>query len=902
MGGDVPGTDPGEEAPVDTAYTVTFDLAGGFASDGAAEVQLQVDAGALLEEGAVAEPIRTGYLFQGWTDEAGNGFDFSQPIVEDRTVTAAWKPIMYRVRFEANGGTGQMPEQMFLYDEKKPLSLNGFSRKDCVFEGWKLNGLLIGKDGEEVKNLASQEGAVVVLKASWKRGRYEIRYHGNGGTGKVDSQTGKCGLTKKLRKNDFERTGYRFVGWNTKKDGTGVTYKEGSEVQSLSSRMGDVVTLYAMWKGITYKVCYYYFDDKGSKDYTITHVYGVPKKLKKISYKKKGYVFSGWSYWDSVENKVKRVKDQAVVKNLTTKEGQTILLYGEFKPIKYTLTYKTNGGKMAKSHKKKYSIETKTFTIPRPTRKGYDFDGWYKDKKYKKRVGEIKNGSTGNRTFYAKWVKCTRKATSNSAKLTACKAVSKKKVRVKATIKSRVLSSDDYYYLVYVNPVSNTPYKTVKKVYKKKNISFVLPLSENRGYLVSKLGIAVKKNGKFKLISKSSYVKNPEKAAVNKKAYNPGKTKKGMQFYETMDEILACNAKQIFLNITTSMVFNTNDALLYDYNGKRYVFNRLQDYQKIVRECNRRGISVTVQILLDWVGGADTDLISARARVPGAAPFYTWNVTSNSAREKMEAFFSFLGETFGKKDCYVTNWILGNEVNVPHLWNYRGSMSESMYFRTYAHAFRSLYYAVRSQYANASIFICMDNMWNTALAGGFTVKHSIGVFKKKLDEIQKGLKWNLAYHAYSAPSTYTNFWHGVGITNKVSTPYITMKNINVLTNYIKKKYGSSVRILLSEQGYSSTWGQANQAAALAYSYYIAACNPMIDGFIIRSYRDNAVEAAQGLRMGIEGKEAFSVYKNMDTRSSFYYTNKYLRLIGGKSWKKLVPKFKKSRVWKMYRKR
>ncbi len=50
LGGDVPGTDPGEEAPVDTAYTVTFDLAGGFASDGAAEVQLQVDAGALLEE------------------------------------------------------------------------------------------------------------------------------------------------------------------------------------------------------------------------------------------------------------------------------------------------------------------------------------------------------------------------------------------------------------------------------------------------------------------------------------------------------------------------------------------------------------------------------------------------------------------------------------------------------------------------------------------------------------------------------------------------------------------------------------------------------------------------------------------------------------------------------------
>ena len=118
---------------------------------------------------------------------------------------------------------------------------------------------------------------------------------------------------------------------------------------------------------------------------------------------------------------------------------------------------------------------------------------------------------------------------------------------------------------------------------------------------------------------------------------------------------------------------------------------------------------------------------------------------------------------------------------------------------------------------------------------------------------------------------------------------------------MKKHYGTSVRIILSEQGYSSTWGQANQAAAIAGSYYIAACNPMIDAFIIRSYYDHPVEVAQGLSMGIKGKEAFAVYKYMDTSKSLRYTKRYLKLIGISSWKKLVPGYHKSRLNRMYRK-
>ena len=381
---------PGEPEPEPLVYTITYDLAGGYLSDGSKVAYQQVAEGAVLDIEEVAQPIRTGYVFLGWVDEAGNGFDFSKPILGDRTVTADWQPITYRVRFDANGGTGEMAEQIFAYDEKKPLSKNGFLRPNYVFAGWKLNGLLLGQDGEEVKNLASQDGAVITLTASWERGKYEIRYNANGGTGTMDRQIGSCGKDKTLRKNTFKRTGYTFVEWNTKKNGSGAAYKSGAKVNSLSSQSGAAITLYAIWKPVTYKVLYVDLVESmggmGHDQYEEKRVYGTSFRLRKNTHKRKGYTFVGWSYWDQGTKKYKILKDQAVVKNLASGEGSYATLFAEWKAVKYSITYKLNGGKIAKSAKNVYAITTRTFTLPRPTRKGYDFDGWYKDKKYKKRI------------------------------------------------------------------------------------------------------------------------------------------------------------------------------------------------------------------------------------------------------------------------------------------------------------------------------------------------------------------------------------------------------------------------------------------------------------------------------------------------------------------------------------
>lgn len=73
------------------------------------------------------------------------------------------------------------------------------------------------------------------------------------------------------------------------------------------------------------------------------------------------------------------------------------------------------------------------------------------------------------------------------------------------------------------------------------------------------------------------------------------------------------------------------------------------------------------------------------------------------------------------------------------------------------------------------------------------------------------ISWNLAYHPYSSPLTEPRFWANTNrqLTKSLSSPVINMGNIQILTNYIRQKYGSKTRIILSEQGYTSVQNGKN---------------------------------------------------------------------------------------------
>lgn len=109
---------------------------------------------------------RDGYVFTGWDK------DPSKPVEEDVLYTAQYRPAVYKIRFDANGGTGTMAEQSHTYDRRQALTASAFTREGYRFTGWNTRRDGKGKaftDKQAVTNLLTHDGAVGVLYAQWER-------------------------------------------------------------------------------------------------------------------------------------------------------------------------------------------------------------------------------------------------------------------------------------------------------------------------------------------------------------------------------------------------------------------------------------------------------------------------------------------------------------------------------------------------------------------------------------------------------------------------------------------------------------------------------------------------------------------------------------------------------------
>ncbi|SFP88301.1 protein of unknown function [Butyrivibrio proteoclasticus] len=78
---------------------------------------------------------------------------------------------------------------------------------------------------------------------------YTIKFDRNTGNYKnMNSMTCINGQDYKLNANVFTKDCNKFVGWNTKADGTGKSYSDGMTVRNLATEEGQIITLYAQWK------------------------------------------------------------------------------------------------------------------------------------------------------------------------------------------------------------------------------------------------------------------------------------------------------------------------------------------------------------------------------------------------------------------------------------------------------------------------------------------------------------------------------------------------------------------------------------------------------------------------------------------------------------------------------
>ena len=233
-----------------------------------------------------------------------------------------------------------------------------------------------------------------------------IVFNGNGATsGSMAAQSMEVGKPLNLNKNQYSKTGYVFEGWNTKIDGSGISYKDGEQI---GSRTEDIV-LYAQWKLATYTITYSLDGGKnGSNPSTYTYTTSTIT-LKNPT--RTGYDFAGWYSDSKYKNKVTKI-----IKGSTGNKT----LYAKWTAHKYKITFNGNGstrGKMSAMSGKKYGTSY-TLTANAFKKKGYTFTGWNTKKdgsgnnySNKEKIKNLTSKSGGSVTLYAQWKKTKYKIT-----------------------------------------------------------------------------------------------------------------------------------------------------------------------------------------------------------------------------------------------------------------------------------------------------------------------------------------------------------------------------------------------------------------------------------------------------------------------------------------------------------
>ena len=198
------------------------------------------------------KPHHDGYTATGWEG------DYSG-VTEDRTVTLSYRANRYRIAFDANGGSGMMPNQHLEYGKKSNLSANAFARAGYSFTGWRLDSKDNGakySDGQEVLNLTDIDDGVLTMYAQWTPHSYTIRYDANGGGGSISDQQMTYDKADKLKANTFKRNGYTWAGWRRDDSASGAQYRNRQEVKNLLPVDGGSTTMYAQWTRNTYTVTF----------------------------------------------------------------------------------------------------------------------------------------------------------------------------------------------------------------------------------------------------------------------------------------------------------------------------------------------------------------------------------------------------------------------------------------------------------------------------------------------------------------------------------------------------------------------------------------------------------------------------------------------------------------------
>ena len=403
-----------------TAYKITYALNNGTVSGNPATYYITSN------DITLNKPTRAGYTFAGWT---GTGLSTITKIVTiakgstgNKSYTANWTPNTYTISYELNGGSDPGNPTKYKVDSAD-ITLNKPTRAGYTFAGW------IGSNGTTLQSTVTIPKGSTGNKnyiANWVAIDYKITYDLNGGTvsGNPNSYNILC---DDIILNNPTKDGYTFVGWtgsNGETAQTTVTIPKGSTGIKTYTANWTPNKIYIKMHmnggyldnehGTEIDTSNEYITVNGSENIHILN-YGTsltPNGLADynndsyINIKKKGYeAVKGEEWKNSDGSKTYSQTTQYQASDLCdAKNGDcTAVLYVNWTPINYTITYKLNNGTPGENPDS-YNITSDDITLNNPTREGYNFTGWTgSNGETPEKIVTITKGSTGNKTYKANW-------------------------------------------------------------------------------------------------------------------------------------------------------------------------------------------------------------------------------------------------------------------------------------------------------------------------------------------------------------------------------------------------------------------------------------------------------------------------------------------------------------------
>lgn len=356
-----------------------------------------------------------------------------------------------------------------------------------------------------------------------------------------------------------------------------------------------------------------------------------------------------------------------------------------------------------------------------------------------------------------------------------------------------------------------------------------------------------------------------------------------------------------FLNLILNDVWSYNPpyGVPFEFEGQIYYFNSMSNYVGSVKAANKAGIPVSVELLLKSSERGypglelyDPTAIANYQAKPKNNNYWAPNVVNESSRY-YRAELAYLAQMFSQADCHIDNWIVGNEVNMPNSWYFTGSSDPQYNANLYAAEYLAVYNAVHQYTDKSRVSFCFDHSWQHNDEGrGIAVKDYLNRLVAAINAIQPNVDWTISYHMYPAYLPEAAVWTSTpfeGLCGRDLNPrhegaeFVDGYNLFVMTDYIKQNYGTSHKIMLTEQGFARTMGDEVQAASLALSYYAAKYDPMVDAFIINVANEGGNQDFSLSNL------ALAVWNHLDDAPE-YVESVTLPVIGIGSYAEIIPNY------------